>query len=172
MTFGCFRNSVQCVVRQWIQVRTSVPEVSDNFHIFYVKVSGRRLLKNACVFSAVTSSTSDTRTWVNLRSLVENFTPFHREGRPSTSVTATFISPLSLHLNMCGALNSGDLFVELATTRGCDTTVLFLQVEPPCLDLHDGRNRPTRPNASTQLVEKDRGGEPKIPRSATPKPTK
>ena len=29
-----FRIPVQCVVRQWIHVHTSVPEVSDNFHIF------------------------------------------------------------------------------------------------------------------------------------------
>ena len=49
MTFGCFRISVQCVVRQWIQVRTSFPEISGNVHIFYVKASGR-YLPQCCVW--------------------------------------------------------------------------------------------------------------------------
>ena len=42
MTPGGFRLSARCVVRQWLHVQTSVPEVSDNFPHF-LRESGQRL---------------------------------------------------------------------------------------------------------------------------------
>ena len=87
----------------------------------------------------------------------------------SSTVPLFLVFPLSVHLNVCWALNTDNMFVELATVRGCHTTVavcmsslLVLFSTTGGLVPHDQtlpKNRPGGEGASSQ----SRAGIPKRP---------